>query len=241
MVRGPWSWFHAIPKHYFPIRLHPFNDHRWRHLITADRSRIHHHYAPHGGKPDSASAVFTPGRLIVTAIALAVEHAVRFAERQHLHLRLPACRHCVQLPARDAINAPQAAQPQIAEVILLDVVDGIFVETVLRRESKEAALLLISAFCFLLSVFLSARRHKPVQPVLRADPKDTVGIFMDPPGTVVVLAQRRLESGDLAFVQTVESAAVGAKPKIAATILMNRAHVRGRRRLWQFTGNAVFA
>ena len=97
-----------------------------------------HRHAANGRKPDAARAVLAAGGLIVAAIALAVEQAVGFAEGDHLRLRRASRRHVVQFPARDAVDSLQPAQPQIPEVVLLDVIDGVLVQPVPGGEGEEA-------------------------------------------------------------------------------------------------------
>ena len=100
--------------------------------------RIDDNHALGGGKPDATLAVLAARRLVVTAIAFAAQHSVRFSQREDLRLCPPASRDFIQLLPRDSVDTAQTAQPKIAEVILLNVVDDVLTQAVLGRESEKA-------------------------------------------------------------------------------------------------------
>src|ERR1039458_10329617 len=71
----------SIPKHHLPIRLHLL-DHDWRRQFRALHFLwVDDHHTLHSREPDSTLNILATGRLVVPAIAFAVEHSIRLPVR----------------------------------------------------------------------------------------------------------------------------------------------------------------
>lgn len=82
-----------------------------RHLAPQRRCRIDHHNALGRRKPDLALRVFAAGWLIISAVAFASQHAVRFIVSHAVNLIAMACSRFVQLLPGHTIDPLQTAQP----------------------------------------------------------------------------------------------------------------------------------
>ena len=112
-------------------------DRRWQ-VRAPHFPRVNHHHTLHGGEPDSPLIILAAGGLIVPSIALAVEHPVRLSISDALNCGpLPGC-HLVQLFSRNAVDAVQPTQPEIAKIIFLNIVYDVLAQALLRCECEEA-------------------------------------------------------------------------------------------------------
>jgi len=142
-----------------------------------------------------------------------------------------ARRHLVQVPAGDAVDSWSRSATNTRSR-LLDVVDDILVQPVLVVKVKQRP------FTSFLSPSVGERvagRPGEGRLAARSDssrfasrPKRRRRRLRESTRPVVVLAQCRGVGGDLAVVEAIQSAAVGAEPEIATAILVNHPHIRMR-------------